>query len=1160
MGRGRPRQRHRARAGEGGEAAGEEPALFPLGAEVEVRSDDPGFVGSFYEATVAGYLPSGRGYVVAYSTLTRREDGGGSPVRELAAADDVRPRPPAAPPSAPREFAMHEMVEAFHNEGWWEGVVCGVPPVVEAPAAAGVPPRRVYTVSFPTSREVLEFEETALRPHRVFRGERWVPAAEAENGTPMFREGSQVEVSGSAKTFGEYWNPATVKKVIGATSFLVQYSHVRDDGELATEILDSQYIRPARNIIRMDSKYRFTPSSHAEVFHEDSWWPGVILEVLDDNPIKKYVVKIKSRETNMDEVEDVDMLTVEHTQLRPRYDWYGKKWVRHLTKKPVNVGPPLNSRKRPMSAILASCNASDEIAAFASYNDSSEIRDTPGSYHNKKVKNAEIILGPVCPGDKLQPMTSSCPGEMVKKPNPVVAIQPQLTLHSRLSVTGFGHLKYDPKLFPSSHLQLSSPGMIAMPSVQTGQFQASLFGAFGQLRPLPQGPVLGIQSVHPDFGSIGGPKKASTDLEKRTTDADYYQITGAEQNFNVRSFVGSHLSRKRKECVLFQSPEALGENPKTMLKRKRIADKIVDETSKTAAVSLEQPKSKNDGDAELPDDVNPGSGILSEINTVTSMDLIPLQDNKGSQEISIFLRESSVVDEIIPSGIPIAVNELHQGNSTRAPQPGATKVSVLVENSVLSVTSALHKPDDADVFPADSPTQYGNKTTEAEKSARSMEQDDAGEEFCQRSLVLADDANVGLVCSAGNREIAGRDDQFCNDNMTAIVECAMTCVVPTENVSIMSLAAGSGAEPNLLPSNKSCAAKKDDVAKADHQVNTEGLSSNIPETEDASADGRFLAVSLPALKSDKSVKQSSEKIFAADKEHGVRQQDRSLHIVQSAAESSQSMDKSELTQLSSIDMSNSTEAEHGSIFAAPKDAEGTPMSKYVPSRTHDSCCSLLQRSLAVHKGIIADRPSDSMAVENLPFTKASPVWAQIEAMEIFTEVPQRPNFDQFRQHVPEVREGMALGLMFSFANLAESIKKLEVQDESALFEEKMNGLSSLEAHGFDVRHLRSRLEALLLIKNGRAEIQNAIKEVEEKIARKELDNRQLGTQIGMLGTTIRQLELHAHLLRCMMQSAVSETVNHALEISKLKAEARELGRSYLFVEERYGSGASAPWL
>ncbi|CAO2144011.1 unnamed protein product [Urochloa humidicola] len=68
-------------------------ALFPLGAAVEVRSDEDGFEGCFYEATVVGYQRRGLGYVVAYATLIRSRDGA-SPLLEAAAAADVRPLPP----------------------------------------------------------------------------------------------------------------------------------------------------------------------------------------------------------------------------------------------------------------------------------------------------------------------------------------------------------------------------------------------------------------------------------------------------------------------------------------------------------------------------------------------------------------------------------------------------------------------------------------------------------------------------------------------------------------------------------------------------------------------------------------------------------------------------------------------------------------------------------------------------------------------------------------------------------------------------------------------------------------------------------------------------------------------------------------------------------
>ena len=70
----------------------------------------------------------------------------------------------------------------------------------------------------------------------------------------------------------------------------------------------------------------------------------------------------------------------------------------------------------------------------------------------------------------------------------------------------------------------------------------------------------------------------------------------------------------------------------------------------------------------------------------------------GSQGVSVFLRESSVADEIVPSGVPIGLNKFHQEDYVGAGQQGATEVSVLIEKSVLSITSALDNPGKAHVF------------------------------------------------------------------------------------------------------------------------------------------------------------------------------------------------------------------------------------------------------------------------------------------------------------------------------------------------------------------------------------------------------------------------------------------------------------------------------
>ena len=111
MGRRRPKKRPPA------PSEPEDEFLFPVSAEVEVRSDDPGFQAAFYEATVAAHLYGNR-----YMLLVQER----GPLKDTAAAADVRPRPPPTEENAPaKEFAIYDMVEAFHNDRWWAGVVSG---------------------------------------------------------------------------------------------------------------------------------------------------------------------------------------------------------------------------------------------------------------------------------------------------------------------------------------------------------------------------------------------------------------------------------------------------------------------------------------------------------------------------------------------------------------------------------------------------------------------------------------------------------------------------------------------------------------------------------------------------------------------------------------------------------------------------------------------------------------------------------------------------------------------------------------------------------------------------------------------------------------------------------------------------------------------------
>uniref|UniRef100_J3N7N2 Agenet domain-containing protein n=1 Tax=Oryza brachyantha TaxID=4533 RepID=J3N7N2_ORYBR len=919
------------------------------------------------------------------------------------------------------------MVEAFHNEGWWSGVVTGLPLPLDVE-----PRRRVYAVAFPTSREVMEFEQAALRPHRVFRRGRWVPAADADDESPAFRKGGLVEVSRSA------------------------YRRIGEDGELTTEIVDSQYIRPAHTITRMDSKYRFSPSSHVEVFHDSSWWPGIVLDASSSVFGKMYTVKLKSHMTGMDDVECVDKLTVENTRLRPRFDWDGRKWIRCVTaaKKHATEGQQSTSRKRPIPAALASCH------------DNGEIRDKPSS-HFDKIKDL-----------------SSYPKGTVNQQSAVLALASQIAL------------PLDSSLILGSPIESSSSRMDIMPSVpQNGELKASLFGMFGKLRPIPQGPLLGVQSHNPDFSIIEESKRTSTD-------EGCFLISCAGNNLNFGSFAGIDMSRKRKGCIYFQAPEGSGMNLES-IKKCRV-HKTIEGTNKIAPTFEERTKVIFGDEHDVLSTDVAGSGTPSAKKSVSCIDQTALEYSKGPHE-------SSIVDIIKLSEI----GDLHQE-----------------ENLILPATSG------------------------------DVNFQDSREDFCQRFLVRPEDTTVDLFPSAKSCEAARHAHLVCKDSLGAIVECVTNCTVPTENLSVLSPAMFDDVVPNQSSVSDNCEDnKKDGMYEVDHEANEMELAIITPKTQHASVGGPFSTTSLSAVRGEIVLAQSSTWESTLNEQTRVSQQGHSSPMVGSlecVAESSQSIDYSTITQLSSFDMSQSIDAELGSSLIVSNNVQDTPISKYV-ARTQDPCCPLMQKSLHVHEIIMAGQPSEALAIVEPPFVRTSPLWAQIEAMEIFSKVPQRPHFHQLWKHVPELREGMALGLMFSFANLADSIKKLNVHDNNAVFEDKMKGISLLEADGFDVRHLRSRLETLLSLKNSWSKIQDMMEQSDRKIAQEETDDQKLCTEVSMLSMVLRQFETHAHLFRCMKQHAISQKMSHAVEKSRLRVDASELKRSSLSTEQQFSSVVGAPW-
>jgi hypothetical protein len=283
-------------------------------AAVEVRVDDDGFHGSWFEATVVDFSPArGRRVPARYKvTYPHLADDGGGVLPEHFAPSHVRPRPPPPPLSSP--LRVHDIVEAFHNDGWWSGIV-----VATAAAAATV------TVAFPITREVIPFPPRLVRPRHDYIAGKWVPspavvAVQPKRAVKMYNVGEKVEVGRDREVFGYSWFPATVSRVVDLLSYVVEYSDQEVQGdtgaEKATEYLHWGFIRPAVEHVPRQSEFRLTSGAAVEAYCDGAWSPGIVRRVVRDSEF----------EVSIDGKKEEVLVTKFVELLKPQYKWNGKRW------------------------------------------------------------------------------------------------------------------------------------------------------------------------------------------------------------------------------------------------------------------------------------------------------------------------------------------------------------------------------------------------------------------------------------------------------------------------------------------------------------------------------------------------------------------------------------------------------------------------------------------------------------------------------------------------------------------------------------------------------------------------------------------------------------------------------------------------------------------
>ncbi|KAK1372780.1 DUF724 domain-containing protein 6 [Heracleum sosnowskyi] len=349
-------------------------SYFKKGALIEISSDEPDFRGAWFTGTVINRSKTKQKnqiFVQYHSLMSDKDES--KFLREKV--DVIQLRPPAPREMWGRRFSVDEEVDAFYNDGWWEGVVTRIQAQEDGDK---------YCVYFRGTREELEFRAEALRVHREWVKGEWVPPLEVEdaekiasktnveepsknsveelgkdtffeltdgntsveepcddivksfrkgtlvvevisdnayveepliNTVEMFGKGTLVEVTSDEDGFQGAWFAATILEKLSNDEYQVEYqSLTNDDGTaLLKEKANIKHIRPNPPEIAVTDYYSLL--QEVDALYNDAWWVGVISKVLQG---KKYFIYFRG--TN-EELEFV------HSDLRPHQDWIDGKWV-----------------------------------------------------------------------------------------------------------------------------------------------------------------------------------------------------------------------------------------------------------------------------------------------------------------------------------------------------------------------------------------------------------------------------------------------------------------------------------------------------------------------------------------------------------------------------------------------------------------------------------------------------------------------------------------------------------------------------------------------------------------------------------------------------------------------------------------------------------------
>ncbi|KAG0530225.1 hypothetical protein BDA96_05G167300 [Sorghum bicolor] len=193
------------------------------------------------------------------------------------------------------------------------------------------------------------------------------------------------------------------------------------------------------------------------------------------------------------------------------------------------------------------------------------------------------------------------------------------------------------------------------------------------------------------------------------------------------------------------------------------------------------------------------------------------------------------------------------------------------------------------------------------------------------------------------------------------------------------------------------------------------------------------------------------------------------------------------------------------------------------------------RSCSAFESLLpSPQPLSQVSNHQALFVKNLPMWHLVEAMHVFKELPQQPHFLPLQEHPALLREGIALGLTLSFADLVKITLEASIDNSMEWFEDNLRTISYLEANGFSVQFLQSAMTEMVKIKSQLTSYHGEMGKLDSKFVEKTASSSRVGALLDEKDIAAAELEQELGRIRQESQKIAKEKEKIDAEVASLK--------------------------